>query len=286
MYDAAAATRTGEIERPPDWWSPIFNRGQRGVRFFTAVHTSRDGRPDAFARYALDQSWPDGVPEMTLRVIEVQAVDADAEAALWSYLFGIDLVGTVRAVDRPVDDPLRWRLADPRRLRVREVARSPVGAPRRRRRGARRPHLRHGGRSGDRARRCVPPRQQRPVADRRWTRRCHVPRRPASRPTSPSPHRSSVRCTSAASRRRRSPRRGASRAVRGRAAPGRPLLRRAPVTVVHHALLSEPRPLTIRVLDRMRSMRAHDRRGDQPMAALSCMMASIGPGSTSLSSAR
>ena len=69
----------------------------------------------------MDQSWPDGVPDMTLRVIEVQAVDADAEAALWSYLFGIDLVGTVRAVDRPVDDPLRWRLADPRRLRVREV---------------------------------------------------------------------------------------------------------------------------------------------------------------------
>jgi len=121
VYDAAAATRTGEIERPPEWWSPIFNRGKRGPRFFTAVHTSRDGHPDAFARYALDQCWPDGVPEMTLRVIEMQAVDADAEAALWSYLFGIDLVGTVQAVDRPVDDPLRWRLADPRRLRVREM---------------------------------------------------------------------------------------------------------------------------------------------------------------------
>ena len=122
---------------------------------------------------------------MTLRVIEVQAVDADAEAALWSYLFGIDLVGTVQAVDRPVDDPLRWRLADPRRLRVREVrdhlwvrlvdVAAALAAA----------HLRHGGRPGDRARRRVPPRQQRPVADRRWTRRCRVR---AHRPHRGRPH--------------------------------------------------------------------------------------------------
>jgi len=40
---------------------------------------------------------------------------------MWSYLFGIDLVGTVSAGERPVDDPLRWRLPDPRRLRVRQL---------------------------------------------------------------------------------------------------------------------------------------------------------------------
>ncbi len=61
------------------------------------------------------------MPSSTLRVIELQAVDADAEAAMWTYLFGIDLVATVVAVDRPIDDPLRWRLADARRLRVRHL---------------------------------------------------------------------------------------------------------------------------------------------------------------------
>ena len=30
----------------------------------------------------------------SLRVLELQAVDDDAEAAMWNYLFGIDLVGT------------------------------------------------------------------------------------------------------------------------------------------------------------------------------------------------
>jgi predicted acetyltransferase len=121
VYDVAAAARVGEIERPPGWWPPIFTRGTRGARFFTAVHAGRDGRPDAFARYALDQHWPDGVPSHTLRVIEMQAVDAGAETALWNYVFRIDLVGTVQAGDRPVDDQLRWRLPDARRLRVREL---------------------------------------------------------------------------------------------------------------------------------------------------------------------
>jgi predicted acetyltransferase len=121
VYDVAAAARVGELERPADWWSRIFTPGPRGPRFFTVVHDGPDGHPDAIARYALDPAWPDGIPSDTLRVIELQAVDAAAEAALWDYLFGIDLVGTVVAGDRPVDDPLRWRLPDPRRLRVRQL---------------------------------------------------------------------------------------------------------------------------------------------------------------------
>jgi predicted acetyltransferase len=40
---------------------------------------------------------------------------------MWNYLFGIDLVGTIKAADRPVDDPLRWRLPDSRRMRVRQL---------------------------------------------------------------------------------------------------------------------------------------------------------------------
>jgi predicted acetyltransferase len=122
VYERIAPARTGELERPAEWWTPIFRSGARGARrFFTAVHDDADGRPDAFARYALDAAWRDGVPDSTLRVKELQAVDADAEATMWAYLFGIDLVATVVAVDRPVDDPLRWRLPDARRLRVREL---------------------------------------------------------------------------------------------------------------------------------------------------------------------
>ena len=42
--------------------------------------------------------------------------DAEVEAELWKYCFGIDLVLEIQAWPRPTDDPLPWRLEDPRRL--------------------------------------------------------------------------------------------------------------------------------------------------------------------------
>ena len=102
----AAALRAAVARRA------LLHRGPRG---------RRRTLPTRSPATRFDKHWPDGVAADVLRVLELQAVDDDAEAAMWSYLFGIDLVGTITAADRPVDDPLRWRLADPRRLRVRQL---------------------------------------------------------------------------------------------------------------------------------------------------------------------
>jgi predicted acetyltransferase len=56
--------------------------------------------------------------EYELRLRELRALSDDVEAVLWQFVFGVDLVTTVKAEWRPVDDPLRWRLTDPRRVRV------------------------------------------------------------------------------------------------------------------------------------------------------------------------
>jgi predicted acetyltransferase len=125
VYDVAASHRVGEIARPRAWWERIFRAGSgdgpHAPKFFTAVHDAPDGRPDAFARYTIEAKWPDGVPANVLRVLELHAIDAEAEAAVWEYLFGVDLVGTIEAGDRAMDEPLRWRLPDPRRLRAGRV---------------------------------------------------------------------------------------------------------------------------------------------------------------------
>jgi len=121
VYDVVVASRVGEVGRTEGWWRHVYfppSRTGKGVEFFTVVHDRPDGVPDAVARYAVDEHATHGIAMNTLRVLEIHAADAEAEAALWDFLFGIDLVGEVQGVDRPVDDPLRWRLPDPRRMRV------------------------------------------------------------------------------------------------------------------------------------------------------------------------
>jgi predicted acetyltransferase len=52
-----------------------------------------------------------------LIVEELRGFTPAAEAGMWQFLFDIDLIDQILALRRPVDESLRWRLADPRQLR-------------------------------------------------------------------------------------------------------------------------------------------------------------------------
>jgi predicted acetyltransferase len=128
LFGAAAAARVGEVTRSAAYWQRIYRERRQpaspdgdGKPFFTVVHEDASGTPDAFARYRVKGDWPHGQPGNVLTVMELHATSDDAEAALWEYLLSVDLVATVRADDRPVDDPLRWRLHEPRRLVVTQL---------------------------------------------------------------------------------------------------------------------------------------------------------------------
>ena len=56
------------------------------------------------------------VKERVLTVHELMAVTTEARAALWRFCFDMDIMRSTEAYARPVDDPLPWMLADPRRL--------------------------------------------------------------------------------------------------------------------------------------------------------------------------
>src|SRR5439155_11125935 len=53
-----------------------------------------------------------------LLVQELVAAEPATRAALWRYCLDVDLVSSVNVWNAPVDDPVRWMLAEPRRLRV------------------------------------------------------------------------------------------------------------------------------------------------------------------------
>ncbi|HLA19493.1 MAG TPA: GNAT family N-acetyltransferase, partial [Dehalococcoidia bacterium] len=119
VYDRVLPGQPGMYSRSETWWrhkalSEFDFSRQAGTRFF--VQYEEDGEPLGYARYRVKGDSRDGVPNGTLMVQELMAATDGAYAALWRYLFGIDLVGTVQAHLRRVDEPLVWMLADPRRL--------------------------------------------------------------------------------------------------------------------------------------------------------------------------
>jgi predicted acetyltransferase len=124
VYDAARKRHVGEVTRHDDYWAYAFGeRSQgRGPRpAFTVVHESNDGQVDGFARYRIREDWSGGIAAHTLEVLDLYARDDEVEASLWQFIVDVDLVAYVKGVGRPLDDPIRFRLADPRRVRINEV---------------------------------------------------------------------------------------------------------------------------------------------------------------------
>lgn len=82
-----------------------------------AVHLDDSGEADAYAVYWMKHDWPRSVPSGTITVKECVASTPAGYADVWRFLFDVDLVSTVEAWNRPVDEPLLHLLREPRRLR-------------------------------------------------------------------------------------------------------------------------------------------------------------------------
>lgn len=112
--------RPGMIERVDSWWTTMFGRFNDGPQI--AVHSNDDGIDDGFALYSpTSKEFRLEDPTTELRVEDLHAADAMAAADLWRFLVNVDLVTTVSAADRPVDEPLEWWLSDPRSVQVQAV---------------------------------------------------------------------------------------------------------------------------------------------------------------------
>lgn len=82
------------------------------------VHDDGIGEVRGYARCAVEPAWDAAGPRGTVRVRQVEALDPVVYAALWGFLFGIDLTSSVAVAGRPVDDALPHLVADMRRCGI------------------------------------------------------------------------------------------------------------------------------------------------------------------------
>jgi predicted acetyltransferase len=120
VYDAVLASRPGMFGRNDAWWrSAIFDPAERrhGASPLRCLLAEDASGPRGYALYASVDTWTGFLPENVLTVHELMAADPAASAALCTDLLSRDLTTEFRLPHRPVDDPLLYQLADPRRTR-------------------------------------------------------------------------------------------------------------------------------------------------------------------------
>jgi predicted acetyltransferase len=123
IWDAAQRSRPGAMPRSDAWWEhrtladvEAWRGGFTANRF--AVY-EEGGRALGYVRYRVKQEWQDTGPDGKLLIADLLGESPAAIAALWQFVFGIDLISKITIEHRPADEPLYWMLNDSRRLKGR-----------------------------------------------------------------------------------------------------------------------------------------------------------------------
>lgn len=121
FYDRFRLRYPGMFARSEIWWR---NRrlhddrhSRNGFTPFRFAVTESAGSVTGYAQYRYKSEWTDGHGEGTVRVTELFAADASAQAGLWRYLLDHDLTAKVVAPHRSIDDPIFDLLAGRRRVK-------------------------------------------------------------------------------------------------------------------------------------------------------------------------
>ncbi|MDP6422626.1 MAG: GNAT family N-acetyltransferase [SAR202 cluster bacterium] len=112
IYEQVRPHRVGLVRFPEKWW-PTFATDletwrQGASAFFHVVYEGESGS-EGFVTYRIRDN-------SQVLVIMLLGATPEAEVALWRFCFGVDLMDSMFAPNRPADDQLPWMLKDPRRL--------------------------------------------------------------------------------------------------------------------------------------------------------------------------
>jgi predicted acetyltransferase len=106
--------------RSSAWWQahtlvdPSWRRGSGGD--LQCAVFENEGRPRAYALYRMNSAFERGLQTGSVVVIEAIGESPEATRAIWRYLLDIDWMARIRASLLPLDHPLLFLLAEPRRL--------------------------------------------------------------------------------------------------------------------------------------------------------------------------
>lgn len=120
VYDRVRADVPGTFRRSEKWWRHRIarnpTRDEEGP-FFRAL-LEQEGEPAAYAIYRVHQKWERGASQGHVDLREVMAATPRCHRDIWKFLFGIDLVESVRSSSffLPSDHPLQLMMAEPRYL--------------------------------------------------------------------------------------------------------------------------------------------------------------------------
>ena len=111
VFRRSTMGRSAVFQRPLHRWvrdsqAPEHKEGGPGGLFYALYEDGR--KVEGYVTYRTRRP--------TLVVNELMATTKEASAALWRFCFDLDLMSCTEAIKRPLDDPLPWMLADPRRL--------------------------------------------------------------------------------------------------------------------------------------------------------------------------
>lgn len=118
-YDVARAQRPGGMSRPEYRWVIDFGLAKApnvpdSWTGYAAVHRDAAGTVDGWLRWHAEDKWENWRSDAILHVDELISTTPDAYRELWRFALGIDLIATVRAESRRVDEPLPFLLGDGR----------------------------------------------------------------------------------------------------------------------------------------------------------------------------
>lgn len=120
VYEEARPTRAGMLTRSDAWWThrrmadPEAEREGMSARRYL-IH-EEDGVVTGYATYRQKSKWEDSFADGTVDVIEVFATTSTAHSGIWSFLTNVDLFPNVEWRNMPLDDPLPFKITNPRRV--------------------------------------------------------------------------------------------------------------------------------------------------------------------------